>query len=76
MINKLKSYEFWVSVVGALTVVLHGISTKLDIPYISQTMMTLLGALALGGILKRSSKPETNDDNTGEETDGKEGREE
>ena len=42
----------------------------------SQTMMTLLGALALGGILKRSSKPETNDDNSGEETDGKEGREE
>ncbi len=38
--------------------------------------MTLLGALALGGILKRSSKPETNDDNSGEETDGKEGREE
>mgnify|MGYP001029239222 CR=1 FL=1 len=76
MINKLKSYEFWVSVVGVLTVVLQGISTKLDIPYISQTMMTLLGALALGGILKRSSKPETNDDNTGEETDGKEGREE
>lgn len=32
MINKLKSYEFWVSVVGVLTVVLQGISTKLDIP--------------------------------------------
>ena len=35
MKDKLKSYEFWVSVVSAVLVVLQTLSMKLDIPRIT-----------------------------------------
>lgn len=54
MKTKLKSYEFWVSIVGAVTVLLQSISAKLNAPYVSECAMALLGALAVWGILKKA----------------------
>ena len=55
---KLKSYEFWVSVVSAIMVVLQSISIKFDLPYIQETVMGFLGILAVAGIIKKKEKNE------------------
>ena len=54
MKEKLKSYEFWLSVVSAVLVVLQAVSTKVDIPHITEVMTAFLGALSVAGILKRN----------------------
>ena len=53
---KLKSYEFWVSVVSAIMVVLQSISIKFNLPYIQETVMGFLGILAVAGIIKKKEK--------------------
>jgi uncharacterized membrane protein len=54
MKDKLKSYEFWVSVVSAVLVVLQTLSMKLDIPRITEFTTAFLGALSVAGILKKN----------------------
>lgn len=54
MKEKLKSYEFWVSVASAIMVFLQTLSLKIDMPYITQATMGFLGALTVAGILKKS----------------------
>ncbi|MDE6757668.1 MAG: hypothetical protein K2J89_00150 [Clostridia bacterium] len=54
MKEKLKSYEFWVSVISAVLVVLQTMSTKLDIPHVTEVMTAFLGALCVAGILKKT----------------------
>ena len=53
---KLKSYEFWVSVVSAVMVVLQSVSIKFNLPYIQETVMGFLGILAVAGIIKKKDK--------------------
>lgn len=57
MSAKLKSYEFWVSIVSAVMVVLQSISLKFDVPYIQEVVMGFLGALAVAGIVKKTTPP-------------------
>ena len=61
MKEKLKSYEFWVSVISAVLVVLQTMSLKIDIPHITEVMTAFLGALCVVGILK---KTKTSDEDT------------
>ena len=57
MKSKLKSYEFWVSVVSACMVVLQSISLKFNVPYIQEIVMGFLGVLAVAGIVKKTDPP-------------------
>ena len=61
MKSKLKSYEFWVSVVSACMVVLQSISLKFDVPYIQEIVMGFLGVLAVAGIVKKTDPPKGDD---------------
>ncbi|MDE5616241.1 MAG: hypothetical protein K2I78_00465 [Clostridia bacterium] len=54
MKDKLKSYEFWASVISAILVVLQTLSIKLDVPQIAEFTTAFLGALSVAGILKKS----------------------
>ncbi|MDE6275277.1 MAG: hypothetical protein K2M75_01925 [Clostridia bacterium] len=58
---KLKSYEFWVSIVSALMVALQSISLKFDVPYIQEIVMGFLGVLAVAGIVKKTDLPAGDD---------------
>ena len=53
---KLKSYEFWVSIVSAVMVVLQSVSIKFNLPYIQEAVMGFLGILAVAGIIKKKDK--------------------
>ncbi|MDE6210385.1 MAG: hypothetical protein K2O31_02970 [Clostridia bacterium] len=70
MKEKLKSYEFWVSIVSAVMVVLQSISLKFDLPYIQEIVMGFLGVLAVAGIVKKKDPPtdDTYDGNSAEDT--------
>lgn len=52
--EKLKSYEFWVSVASAVMVLLQTISIRVDIPYINEVTMAFLSLLTVAGILKKN----------------------
>lgn len=52
--DKLKSYEFWVSVASAVMMLLQTISIKIDVPYINEVTMAFLSLLTVSGILKKS----------------------
>lgn len=52
--EKLKSYEFWVSVASAVMVLLQTISIRVDIPYINEVTMAFLSLLTVVGILKKN----------------------
>ena len=65
---KLKSYEFWVSVVSAVMVVLQSISLKFDVPYIQEVIMGFLGVLAVAGVVKKTDPPTGDDVMTTEDT--------
>lgn len=55
MKEKLKSYDFWVSVASAVMVLLQTISIKTDVPYVNEITMAFLSLLAVTGILKKNS---------------------
>lgn len=55
MKEKLKSYDFWVSVASAVMVLLQTISIKIDVPYVNEITMAFLSLLAVTGILKKNS---------------------
>ena len=57
MKGKLKSYEFWVSIVSAVMVVLQSLSIKFQLPYIQEAVMGFLGILAVAGIVKKNEPP-------------------
>ena len=61
MKEKLKSYEFWVSIVSAVMVVLQSLSLKFQLPYIQEVVMGFLGILAVAGIVKKSDPPNGED---------------
>lgn len=54
MKEKLRSYEFWVSVFSAVLVVLQTLSTQINIPHMTEVMTAFLGALCVVGILKKT----------------------
>lgn len=54
MKEKLKSYDFWVSVASAVMVLLQTISIKIDVPYVNEITMAFLSLLAVTGILKKN----------------------
>ena len=54
MKDKLRSYEFWVSLISAVLVVLQTMSLKVDIPHVTEITTAVLGALSVAGILKKS----------------------
>ncbi|MDE6189976.1 MAG: hypothetical protein K2G37_06855 [Clostridia bacterium] len=60
MKEKLRSYEFWVSIFSAVLVVLQTLSAKINIPHTTEIMTAFLGALCVVGIIKK--KPSTNVD--------------
>lgn len=66
MKEKLKSCNFWLSVISAILVALSTINGELNIPYIDKVLTAVLGVFAVSGIV---SKPKTdvNDDADGED---------
>ncbi|MGN0765527.1 MAG: hypothetical protein ACI4MO_03510 [Christensenellales bacterium] len=56
MKEKLKSYNFWLSVISAILVALSSINGELNIPYIDKVLTAVLGVFAVSGIV---SKPKT-----------------
>ncbi len=76
--KRYKSYNFWLSVISAVMVLLASLSDKINLPYIDGVLKALLGVMAVSGIV---SKPATGDDtqdksneNEENEQDGEEGR--
>ena len=67
MKEKLKSYEFWVSIVSAVVVVLQSLSLKFNLPFIQEVVMGFLGVLAVAGLIKKSQPPIEGDSETTEE---------
>ena len=67
MKEKLKSYEFWVSVASAVMVILQSLSLKFNLPYVQEAVMGFLGILAVAGIVKKSNPPTADDSATVEE---------
>ena len=61
MKEKLRSYEFWVSVISAVLIVLQAMSLKIDIPHVTEITTAFLGALSVAGILKKSKTDEEED---------------
>lgn len=56
MKEKLRSYNFWLSVISAILVALSTINGELNIPYIDKVLTAVLGVFAVSGIV---SKPKT-----------------
>lgn len=56
MKEKLRSYNFWLSVISAVLVALSTINGELNIPYIDKVLTAVLGVFAVSGIV---SKPKT-----------------
>ena len=54
MKEKLRSFEFWVSVFSAILVVLQTLSTQINIPHTTEIMTAFLSALCVVGILKKT----------------------
>ncbi|MGN0797500.1 MAG: hypothetical protein ACI4M5_04760 [Christensenellales bacterium] len=69
MKEKLKSYNFWLSVISAILVALSSINGELNIPYIDKVMTAVLGVFAVSGIVSKpkidvtDDKPQDNEDN-------------
>lgn len=59
MKEKIKSYEFWVSVASAIMVLLQTISININIPYINEITMAFLSLLTVAGILKKTKTNES-----------------
>ena len=53
LVNKLKSYGFWMSLASAVFVFLNTLGMKVDIPYLTQITTAFLGILAVAGIISR-----------------------
>ncbi len=51
---KLKSYEFWVSLISAVMAILQSVALKFNVPLIQEIVTGFLGALAVAGILKKN----------------------
>ena len=58
MKEKLRSYEFWVSVISAVLIVIQAMSLKIDIPHVTEITTAFLGALSVAGILKKNKTDE------------------
>lgn len=54
LVNKLKSYGFWMSLASAVFVFLNTLGMKVDIPYLTQITTAFLGILAVAGIITKS----------------------
>ncbi|MEG2413799.1 MAG: hypothetical protein RSB61_04020, partial [Clostridia bacterium] len=63
MREKLKDYSFWVGVVGSVMVLLHTINSQLNIEYIENVIMALLGVLSVAGIVHKPSAKTTAQEN-------------
>lgn len=66
MKEKIKSYDFWVSVASAVMVLLQTISIKIDVPYVNEITMAFLSLLTVTGILKKSPAKQANVDTAGQ----------
>ena len=68
MKEKLRSYNFWLSVISAILVALSTINGELNIPYIDKVMTAVLGVFAVSGIVSKP-KIEMSDDEPHDEAD-------
>ena len=59
MKEKLKSYNFWLSVISAILVALSSINGELNIPYIDKVLTAVLGVFAVSGIVSKPKNQET-----------------
>ncbi|MGN0771840.1 MAG: hypothetical protein ACI4MI_04575 [Christensenellales bacterium] len=67
MKEKLKSYNFWLSVISAILVALSAINGELNIPYIDKVLTAVLGVFAVSGIVSKPKTDEENSQDNGEE---------
>lgn len=62
--NRLTNYNFWVSIVSAVILILQALKIKFDFVYINEVVTAVLGLLVVIGIIndptKSSSKPKDN----------------
>ncbi len=51
--KRYKSYNFWLSVISAVMVLLAALSDKINLPYIDGVLKALLGVMAVSGIVSK-----------------------
>lgn len=61
MKEKLRSYNFWLSVISAILVALSTINGELNIPYIDKVLTAVLGVFAVSGIVSKPKNQETDE---------------
>ena len=69
MKEKLKSYNFWLSVISAILVALSTINGELNIPYIDKVLTAVLGVFAVSGIVSKPNNQEVEDNPQDDEED-------
>ncbi|MGN0789198.1 MAG: hypothetical protein ACI4MY_04605 [Christensenellales bacterium] len=69
MKEKLKSYNFWLSVISAILVALSTINGELNIPYIDKVLTAVLGVFAVSGIVSKPKNQEVEDNPQEDEED-------
>lgn len=70
--NRLTSYNFWVSIVSAVILILQAFHFEFDIVYINEIVTAVLGLLVVIGIVNdptKSSKTNTNKNTTSSKTE-------
>ena len=73
--NRLTNYNFWVSIVSAIILVLQALKDKLDFVYVNEVFTAVLGLLVVLGIINdptKSTKSQTKtqvDNSTNEKTE-------
>ncbi len=69
MKERLKSYEFWVSLASAAMVFLQTLSLKIDVPHLTEITAAFLSALCVAGVLKKKKPIAMQEDKPAESSD-------
>lgn len=69
MKERLKSYEFWVSLASAAMVFLQTLSLKIDVPHLTEITAAFLSALCVAGVLKKKKPIDLKEDQPAESSD-------
>ncbi len=70
--NRLTNYNFWVSIVSAIILVLQALKVKFDVAYINEIVTAVLGLLVVIGIINDPTKTYTKTNQTKTEDNLKE----
>ena len=63
--NKLTSKTFWLSLAGAVVIVLQCFGLKIDLPYVNEIVSAICSVLIILGIMRNDTSPEISVDENG-----------